>query len=73
MRELACRMHWLRLRHSHCRYPGEEEYLWPPCSFLQSEDSGGEVEVQAGGGIVSMCAACCHHVFEFTCAHVRCV
>jgi len=41
-----------------CRYPGEEEYLWPPCSFLQSEDSGSEVEVQAGGGVVSMCVAC---------------
>ncbi len=32
--------------------------MWPPCSFLQSEDSGSEVEVQAGGGVVSMCAAC---------------
>ncbi len=50
-------MQRLRSRHSRCRYPGEEEYLWPPCSFLQSEDSGSEVEVQAGGGVVSMCAA----------------
>jgi hypothetical protein len=48
----------LRSRHAFCRYPGEEEYLWPPCSFLQSEDSGSEVEVQAGGGVVSMCVAC---------------
>ena len=43
---------------SDCRYPGEEEFLWPPCSFLQSENSGSEVEVQPGGGVVSMCAAC---------------
>ncbi len=39
-----------------CRYPGEEEFLWPPCSFLQSEDTGMEVELQPGGGVVSMCA-----------------
>jgi hypothetical protein len=42
---------------SRCRYPGEEEYLWPPCSFLQSEDLGVEVAMQPGGGLVSMCAA----------------
>ena len=58
MRALPHCTRLLYLRDLRCRYPHEEEFLWPPCSFLQSEDSGVEVAVQPGGGVVSMCAAC---------------
>ncbi len=41
------------------RYSREGEYLFTPCSFVQSTGVEADTEVQSGGGVVTMCD---HHI-----------
>jgi ankyrin repeat protein len=34
------------------QYPGEKEFLWPPCCFVQRTQQGGRVEVVDGGVVM---------------------